>query len=854
MKLLLWIVICIVGTSVVSIVSAASSSVVQIVWYDAVGGMYPNMIGWGSASIIDTWGLIITNNHVVDDGRGSTLWGFSVCITTDASVRPICHYTASLIARDVRADVALLRIDDTDIFGKPVNFGDLKVLDIDYDYVPTTQDTVTAVGYPRVGASTITKTQGIIAWVQSYNDAIYIKTDAQIAGGNSGWPLLLGDVMIGINTFGMGGYSDPSLWYALSVGQIQDFITTNASLTPKIANPQLKFASYLRQLETINLERKVSDDFISINFSSDYKITHYIPNLQIRGELSNPDIYHVQEFNIQRITIPKLANDKQQEYFIKNQLQLYGGWSTEKLKVTMIGGVKFYEPVMTSDPSDGEWYGYKRYFSVIDQTMMIITLYAPLGNANTQTQVKDNITSFLATIIFGDIAKLPTQTFTLMQPSIILPSDRFTMIDIFGQMDRWFSEYYGWNSKYTRYQPNLYEYSSLSVQANTLADGKGKTAQQLLDAATTDVYGATITSQWVVDYYGNQWYMICANSSRWELIDMQGRSHPSSVCIARIAVENEKDHILTFTLMATKLNLPTLKTKWLETIDQVMLQVGDIDQWVTLDPKLEDSTAMVFNNIADQDPSLQKFLAKLVQWKAIKPNLDFNGDYPLQRQDYIPLYLKIVYNKNLTDIWSGSTSFGDLIATLPYTPTAFVPVNQGYYNSTFETMLSIKLAGVRYNDLSEYGISRFERLKDTTYSPQRNQIQQREYDIYGQNKIDSYQAYGDISSRSSNNYVTYNPLTKTIKIDHIFSSTPINLDQGMDAKNLDSLKTQYECYSNSVSMLSQWCLGVRREQISNYASYPVLTKWDAINILRDKLDVWLFDPYWAAKKNTQIEE
>jgi|GEM_PF-2763736 len=59
---------------------------------------------------------------------------------------------------------------------------------------------------------------------------------------------------------------------------------------------------------------------------------------------------------------------------------------------------------------------------------------------------------------------------------------------------------------------------------------------------------------------------------------MQGRSHPSSVCIARIAVENEKDHILTFTLMATKLNLPTLKTKWLETIDQVMLQVGDIDQ------------------------------------------------------------------------------------------------------------------------------------------------------------------------------------------------------------------------------------------------------------------------------------
>ena len=86
-----------------------------------------------------------------------------MCITTDTSLRPRCHYTASLIERDIRADVALLRIDPTDIFGNDVNFADLSVLELNYDYVPTSQDIVTAVGYPRVGASTITKTQGIVA-------------------------------------------------------------------------------------------------------------------------------------------------------------------------------------------------------------------------------------------------------------------------------------------------------------------------------------------------------------------------------------------------------------------------------------------------------------------------------------------------------------------------------------------------------------------------------------------------------------------------------------------------------------------------------------------------------------------
>jgi hypothetical protein len=63
----------------------------------------------------------------------------------------------------------------------------------------------------------------------------------------------------------------------------------------------------------------------------------------------------VQQFNIQRVNLPKFKDKKEQEFFLKNQMQLYGSrWSSEKLKIKTIGGLEFYEPVYSSDPSGGE--------------------------------------------------------------------------------------------------------------------------------------------------------------------------------------------------------------------------------------------------------------------------------------------------------------------------------------------------------------------------------------------------------------------------------------------------------------------------------------------------------------------
>jgi hypothetical protein len=41
---------------------------------------------------------------------------FGICITDDPTKPPRCHYTASVIDRNPEADIAILRIDETDIF------------------------------------------------------------------------------------------------------------------------------------------------------------------------------------------------------------------------------------------------------------------------------------------------------------------------------------------------------------------------------------------------------------------------------------------------------------------------------------------------------------------------------------------------------------------------------------------------------------------------------------------------------------------------------------------------------------------------------------------------------------------
>ncbi len=140
----------------------------------------------GSGVIISADGLIVTNNHVLADGS-------DIEVTLDDRR----EYEAEVIGRDPSTDLALLKIDATDL--PFVTFGNSDSLFVG--------EWVLAVGNPFDLRSTVTagivsaKGRSIDILDDSYSIESFIQTDAAVNPGNSGGALVntRGQLM-GINT------------------------------------------------------------------------------------------------------------------------------------------------------------------------------------------------------------------------------------------------------------------------------------------------------------------------------------------------------------------------------------------------------------------------------------------------------------------------------------------------------------------------------------------------------------------------------------------------------------------------------------------------------------------------------
>lgn len=159
--------------------------------------------GSGSATILNSSGLILTNNHVVVDDEEEALDAFEICFTfknRTASDKPICEYTADLIARNEDMDLALLQIRNRDIRGNRV--GSLPFLSIDDNLTIEVGDDISIIGYPGTGGETITTTKGQVSGFEKRDDVQYVKTDTDISGGNSGGTAINADgQFVGVPTY-----------------------------------------------------------------------------------------------------------------------------------------------------------------------------------------------------------------------------------------------------------------------------------------------------------------------------------------------------------------------------------------------------------------------------------------------------------------------------------------------------------------------------------------------------------------------------------------------------------------------------------------------------------------------------
>ncbi|MHB1354362.1 MAG: S1 family peptidase [Anaerolineae bacterium] len=185
---------------------AIMKSCVLILPLQVVDGEIVNIPWSGSGTIIDRKGLILTNYHVVQETGDWNMIG--ILITTRSDQKPEPTYLAQIVAKDPTADLAVLQII-SDWEGNPVDFDTLGLVPVPIGDAEDLElgDDVTIFGYPGIGAGTITLTEGKIAGFLSDETVAYqrgwLKTDASIAGGNSGGTAVDADgILVGIPTRG----------------------------------------------------------------------------------------------------------------------------------------------------------------------------------------------------------------------------------------------------------------------------------------------------------------------------------------------------------------------------------------------------------------------------------------------------------------------------------------------------------------------------------------------------------------------------------------------------------------------------------------------------------------------------
>jgi S1-C subfamily serine protease len=199
-----------------SVTQRVVKSVVQIIAVDVTAQGRVQVKWTGSGTIISKDGLILTNCHVAlpsamfGSGKQWQRDALIVALTTRTDKPPTPTYVAEVVQYDPNLDLAVIRVTKT-LDGSAVKPGQLNLpaLPIGDSDKLELGDPISIFGYPGIGGETITFTSGDVSGFTSERGVegrAWIKTDATIAGGNSGGTGVTEDgALIGVPTRGGAG-------------------------------------------------------------------------------------------------------------------------------------------------------------------------------------------------------------------------------------------------------------------------------------------------------------------------------------------------------------------------------------------------------------------------------------------------------------------------------------------------------------------------------------------------------------------------------------------------------------------------------------------------------------------------
>ena len=817
-------------------VSLDSHSVVQVMAYDAIYGIYPVLRWWWSASVINDKWVILTNNHVVTTTDGRELPLFVVCVADTVTSIPRCDYVASIISRDEKKDVALLQIATKDIVGNNTSYTSFTPLVLDYDYLPQPQDQTVAVWFPGIGGNTMTQTVGVVAGVQTYNDATYIKTDTLIAPGNSGWPLLFDGKQIGVNTFTY-GYGD-SLSYALSMGEIQswiaDALTEATPETVQSLNPQT--LGYIKTMYQANQTKKVSDRLFSFTLPEWYVINSYIPGVKLAWQKESPDSTSVQNFLIKLSQYPLIGSGKTQRDMFLRQ---YYGYDPNYMKIetVTIGGIDFISFVSKRDVNQWNADPYKYYIAILDDHHVIdLSLYAGWVDWSKQIkEVQEQIKAFTTHIWFTKNyqLQLPQGDISFVNPVMTVRYSSWMVFniidgeDIFARYGRWW-----WNILGTLSIPissKVHEKITVNVAPRTISDGINQTIDELYAIKTESISPQNKTR---LTLRGNQGFAYCMNTPS-SMYSMGRASFAKSdtvmwpwwspiamgVCRVELYLWAYQDYIVYVDLFVERANLTKYQRNFLSRVTKILSIPSQWDGVTIMPTRIMQPKKTPLAGAEEQSADFQNLLAYL-QYNNLIPNTYTKLSQPLTYRQYIELMSTMVYGEKAyvedvakksmiwPDTWMNSSSMRNL-----------------------DTVIGFTMAGVEFSTYSPKHMVLLETLKDTTYKDQRQLYntyllwlcdgEQKQMNIYGY-----YTPYQSYMYSPRGGLVSYEPYPSTWSIAKpSVANYPKELQQCLNAKSYTArcgrLMTEY--------------------MLMDAQRYSVLTLGEAINNIFPKINMCLVE-------------
>src|SRR6187401_825727 len=208
----------------------------------------------GSGVIVDAGGLIVTNNHVIEGAD-----------EVKVSLADKREFDASLVLKDPRTDLSILRIKDGRERFPVLDFADSDALQVG--------DLVLAIGNPFGVGQTVT--HGIVSALARTQVGVsdyqfFIQTDAAINPGNSGGALVdMTGKLVGINTaiFSRSGGSQ-GVGFAIPANMVKVVVASAKTGGKAVARPWLgaKLQAVTADIaDSMGLKRPSGDLIVSVD-------------------------------------------------------------------------------------------------------------------------------------------------------------------------------------------------------------------------------------------------------------------------------------------------------------------------------------------------------------------------------------------------------------------------------------------------------------------------------------------------------------------------------------------------------------------------------------------------------------